>query len=51
MMMDVDAKGAAVADSVTTYFMVVGEGQMGSTLMGSLQISCFLTEELFGYSC
>ena len=25
-------------------------GQMGSALMGSLQISCFLTEGLFGYS-
>ena len=28
---------------------VVGKGQMGSALMGSLQISCFLTEGLFGY--
>ena len=27
-----------------------GKGQMGSALMGSLQISCFLTEGLFGYS-
>ena len=29
---------------------VLGKGQMGSALMGSLQISCFLTEGLFGYS-
>ena len=28
----------------------VGKGQMGSALMGSLQISCFLTEGPFGYS-
>ena len=28
----------------------VGKGQMGSALMGSLQILCFLTEGLFGYS-
>ena len=28
----------------------VGKGQMGSALMGSLQISCSLTEGLFGYS-
>ena len=27
-----------------------GKGQMGSTLMGSLQISCFLTEGLLGHS-
>ena len=27
-----------------------GKVQMGSALMGSLQISCFLTEGLFGYS-
>ena len=27
-----------------------GKGQMGSALMGSLQISCFLTEGPFGYS-
>ena len=27
-----------------------GEGQMGSALIGSLQVSCFLTEGLFGYS-
>ena len=26
------------------------KGEMGSALMGSLQISCFLTEGLFGYS-
>ena len=29
--------------------MAVGRGQMGSALTGSLQISCFLTEGLFGY--
>ena len=29
----------------------IGKGQMGSALMGSLRISCFLTEGLFGYSC
>ena len=29
----------------------LGKGQMGSALMGSLQISCLLTEGLFGYSC
>ena len=29
---------------------VCGKGQMGSALMGSLRISCFLTEGLFGYS-
>ena len=28
----------------------VGKGQMGSALMGSLQITCFWTEGLFGYS-
>ena len=28
----------------------LGKGQMGSALMGPLQISCFLTEGLFGYS-
>ena len=28
----------------------VGKGQMGSARMGSLQISFFLTEGLFGYS-
>ena len=28
----------------------VGRGQTGSTLVGSLQISCFLTEGLFEYS-
>ena len=28
----------------------IGKGQMGSALMGSLQISCFLTEGPFGYS-
>ena len=27
-----------------------GKGQVGSALMGSLQISCFLTEGPFGYS-
>ena len=27
-----------------------GKGQMGSALMGSLQISCFLTEGFFWYS-
>ena len=27
-----------------------GKGQMESALIGSLQISCFLTEGLFGYS-
>ena len=32
-------------------FVHFGKGQMGSALMGSLQISCFLTEGLFGYSC
>ena len=30
--------------------VVLGKGQMGSALMGSLQISCFSTEGLFGYS-
>ena len=29
---------------------IFGKGQMGSALMGSLQISCFLTEGLFWYS-
>ena len=29
---------------------MLGKGQMGSALMGSLQILCFLTEGLFGYS-
>ena len=28
----------------------IGKGQMGSALMGPLQISCFSTEGLFGYS-
>ena len=28
----------------------LGKGPMGSSLMGSRQISCFLTEGLFGYS-
>ena len=28
----------------------LGKGQTGRALMGSLQIVCFLTEELFGYS-
>ena len=28
----------------------VGKGQTGSALMGSLQISCYLTEGIFGYS-
>ena len=30
--------------------VAAGEGQMGSALMGSIQILCFLTEGLFGYS-
>ena len=29
---------------------LLGKGQMGSALMGSLQISCLLTEGLFGHS-
>ena len=29
---------------------ILGKGQMGSTLMGSLRIPCFLTEGLFWYS-
>ena len=29
---------------------VLGEGQMGSALMGSLQMSCLLTEGFVGYS-
>ena len=32
------------------YDAALGEGQMGSALVGSLQIICFLTEGLFGYS-
>ena len=32
------------------WYSVLGKGQMGSALMGSLQISSFLTEGLFGYS-
>ena len=28
----------------------IGNGQMGSALMGSLQISCFLTDGFLGYS-
>ena len=28
----------------------LGKGQLGSALMGSLQISCVLTEGLVGYS-
>ena len=28
----------------------IGKGQKGSALKGSLQICCFLTEVLFGYS-
>ena len=31
-------------------FMVTGKGQMGSALMGSLQISYLLAEGLLGYS-
>ena len=30
--------------------VALGRGQMGSALMGSLRISCFLTEGPFGYS-
>ena len=30
--------------------VIVGKGQMGSALMGSLHLCCFLTEGLFGYS-
>ena len=29
---------------------LVGKGQIGSALVGSLQISCFWTEGAFGYS-
>ena len=29
---------------------LLGKGQMGSALMGSLQFLCFLSEGLFGYS-
>ena len=32
-------------------FLFFGKGQLGSALMGSLQIFSFLTEGLFGYSC
>ena len=33
-----------------THIPYIGKGRMGSALMGSLQVSCFLTEGLFGYS-
>ena len=35
---------------VHSIYSILGKGQMGSALMGSLQTSCFLTEGLFGYS-
>ena len=36
-------------DLAPTSFARFGKGQMGSALMGSLRISCFLTEGPFGY--
>ena len=35
---------------VPSTLLVLGKGRIGSALMGSLQISCLLTEGPFGYS-
>ena len=42
--------GRSARASSGTTAAAFGKREMGSALMGSLQIACFLTEGLFGYS-
>ena len=47
---DSTADGGSPLDQMWRALAVLGKGQMGLALMGSLQSSYFLADGLFGYS-